>query len=431
MKLYIRIFALALSLTLVLSVSCSDRGTNTSLLDGVEISEGGRLLSTHVFFDELLLQIRNQFQLLELAAYQPRVSFAPIYGGQGRPVPLLILLAPQGGDEYFYFNHGLQQLADEMITKGEIQPMAIVCVSNDPVFGGYFYASHEPYVDESSVVDSVRNPGSGDYDALLGDALIEYIYDSYCPFAINEPDKRGIGGVGQGAYGAFRAALLNPGVFSSISAVDGPLDFDGSDGNGGFQTLFDDVIAEQGITDGNLSNFDSTAVPGSDLTHLFIGGSMVFSPHDTLVTCNITYYPARPPVITVASREVISDVTTLVDHIIREDNFNLDFHLPFDGNGQAYDPIWEGCWLPNNLENILAMEGSTLAGVDIWVGTSSEAPLGYHEQTTSWISTLIADGCAVNTFNYTGYAGNPSDGDEYVYDLLREMLIFHSESFGQ
>lgn len=408
MNVFVRILVLAAMLALVVAAGCSDRGTNSP--EAVSIAEGGPLLMTHVFFDELIVQIKNEFQILEMVAYEPRVAFPPNAGGELRPVPLLILLPPQGKDHYFYFNHGLQQIADEMIAKGEIQPMLIVCVSNDLVFGGYFFAGHYP--------------GGGDWDAIIGQNLVSHVENF--GLTIVDPDKRGIGGVGMGAYGAFRAAMLNPGTFTSVSAVDGPLDFDGADGNSGLIDLFVPALTEQGLLGEATwkADFDSASV--WPISRFLIGGAMAFSPHDTAVTCDVTP-TLSGNMIDVIARETIADTMTLIPNVVTADAYNLDFHLPFDANGAPYAPIWEDYWLTNNLENL---PSASLDGVNIWIATSDEANFGYHEQTLSFISTLQGWGRPVTTHTYSGYTGNPATSDQYVYDLLKEMLIFHSESFG-
>ena len=159
MNVFVRILVLSAIIALVVAAGCDDRGTNNP--PPVAISEGGPLVMTHVFFDELIVQIKNQFQIMEMVAYEPLVSIPPTPGGELRAVQLLFLLPPQGKDHYFNFNHGLQQVADELIAKGEIQPMLIACISNDLVFGGYFYAGH--------------HPGAGDWDAIVGQNLIDHI----------------------------------------------------------------------------------------------------------------------------------------------------------------------------------------------------------------------------------------------------------------
>jgi len=460
MKIFVRILTLVTIVSLVFAVGCSDRGTNSN--EDYTLAEGGPLLKTHVFFDEFIVQIKNEFQLMPMAAYVPRTSWAPVNGGNLTPVPMLILLPPQGRDEYFYFNHGLQQIADELISTGQIQPMAIVCISNDPVFGGYFYGS--------------RYPGAGDYDALVGRSLVEFIYNDYCPFAIDSPDKRAIGGIGQGAYGAFRAAILNPGTFCSISAVDGPLDFDGPNGDGGFVALFDDLLVEQGLFGGTSEPptlndhywvcdsldlgvcVDSTEVGVDDtyewittdtlwppswrnlidstsslpLSRMIIGASLAFSPHDTAVVCTTIVSGDQTTLqIAILERHIVDDTVTLIKDVVKEDVRNFDFHLPFDSVGNLYHPIWDNYWAPNNLENLLAAAPTALDNVNMWVATSDQSNFGFHQQTLSWINILEDESLPVTTKTYQGYDGYPATGDEYVYDLLREMLIFHSECFGR
>ncbi len=415
MTKYIKILFWILALTACLVSGCTDRGTNSA---NRPMSGGEILVADHIFFNEFVLQIMNELQQFFMRVYIPEVAITPIHGGATpRPIPLLVLLAPQGADHNFFFNHGLKEIANEMIASGEIEPMAIACVPNDKVFGGYWYAG-----------DTTRL-GAGKYDQLIGGTLLDFLY-SRLPFLIDSPDKRGIGGVGQGAYGAFRAAILNPGQFRSISATDGPLDFDGDGGahGNGLIDLFDDALIEQGLKDkaNAFREFDST----TDLAHLFIGGALAFSPHDTLVVWDSTHrldFSGRWYIdIAIESREIITDSTTLVDSIIGSDpgSHDFDFHFPFDNTGAAFTLIWD-MWLDDNLENMLSNQ---LAGVNIWIGTSQDAPWNFYDQTACWISTLRQQ-YPVQVREYTGYDGNVATGDQYLYDLLHDMLRHHSESF--
>ncbi|NOY87886.1 MAG: hypothetical protein GXO93_00670 [FCB group bacterium] len=424
MKLYLKIIILILTFTLILSYGCSDRGTNSNGETNLKTGSLIKIEGAHVFFNELLLQIKNKFQQLQIITYTPQADFPDYLGGKQKPVPLLVLLPPRYGDANFYFDHGLKELADELISKGIIQPMAIACISNDKIFGGYFYAGH--------------SPAAGNYDTLVGGTLMKYLR-TILPFTIDSVSKTGIGGVGMGAYGAFRAALLHKGVFSSISAVDGPLDFDGADGNSGFLSLFSDALNEQGLLGGTtdtlhpswVDRFDSSS--SKPLSQLFIGGALAFSPHDTAVTWDTSYNQfTHIQTITITSRQSITDSTTLVKNIINQDEHNLDFLLPFDSLGQPYPPIWN-MWVSNNLENILADSSSALNGVNMWIATSPETNFAnYHSQTLSWINTLTNPpyNFPVETLTYKGYSGNPANNDQYIYDLMRAMLIFHSDNFG-
>jgi len=423
---YLKILSVVLILAAIVFSSCSDRGSNvptSTVLPNWGVSPklfilADTLLSTS---PQLMFQIRNPFGILKTAIYVPQVGWPPPLG-EGRPLPLLILLAPQNGDEYFYFTHGLQQLADEMIAKGEIEPMVICCLANDHVFGGYFYGNSYP---------------AGFYDDIIGSQedyrLLSYLYNDY-PFLINSADKRGIGGIGQGAYGAFRACIKHPDVFTSITVADGPLDFDGTTDNNGLIDLFDDALIEQGLLneDSIGHKFDSSSA--WPISRMFIGGSLAFSPHDTSITYFFSwpFLHNNPPQINVTARDTIADEATLVTSVIKdlEAYKKLDFHLPFDSTGAKYDLIWN-MWLKNNLDSLHEAAGaSPLNNLNMWIATSPQAYRNYHDMTMSWIDFLFDQGYTPDTLVYEGYPGKPARSNEYIYDLMRDMLLFHNNNFG-
>jgi hypothetical protein len=531
---YMKRMQIVAALTLVLAAGCTDRGPN---VPDRPVSEGGIMEELdHDFFQELFLQIGRNASTkgprvpLQIKMYTPEGSIPWIHGGQAKPVPLLVLLPPQDGKAYYFFDHGLKRLADELIAEGAIKPMAIACVENDPIFGGYFYAG--------------LSAPAGYYDTLIGNSLLEYLYNNTLGI-LNDSLPVGIGGVGMGAYGAFRAALIHEGVFSSISATDGPLDFDGPNGDGGFVGLFDDALIEQGLLGGtpeppnldstwrcDLEGFDtlhfacdslgfdtlvcdsipdtvgwqcdswvvdtlgdsvcveSTAVIDTicdeatlvvdtfcakwlpvigdtvcmestlvvdttyplswraefdssgawHLSRLFIGGALAFTPHDTMVDTTGIYHIIDSGVtgegkyyisIPESQRFTIDDTLTLITEVVKRDQFNFDFHLPFDSSGKVYNLIWD-MWLANNLESLLNDNPDALDGVKTWFGTTNEWVFGnYYEQTDSWAKTLLAkyDSTQVQVREYSGYPGNPATNDQYIYDLMREILIFHSKAF--
>jgi hypothetical protein len=429
---YMKLGLLISTSIVAFTLGCTDRGTNEPER---AMSKGGPLVAWHDFARELYLQInRNPPQAeripLQIRMYCPAVSWPSIQGGQPQPSPLLILLPPQDGDQWYFINHGLMELADELIGEGIIQPMVIACVENDNTFGGYFYAG--------------MSPAAGYYDELIGRALVDFLYDQGAFGSVDRSLPLGIGGVGMGAYGAFRAALLNPGLFTSISVTDGPLDFDGSTGTGGFVGLFDDALIEQGLLgqSGWRNKFDSAGV--WHLSRLFIGGALAFSPHDTAVDTtrivviknriegnDTTYY--WEITIPQSHRFTLNDSMTLITEIVKPDEYDFDFHLPFDSTGTPYPLIWD-MWKKNNLESILLRQGfSALQGITMWFGTTPEYQFGnYRQQTLSWIDWLRSspiDQNKIQVKEYSGYAGNPATNNQYIYDLMRDMLIFHSKCF--
>ncbi len=405
--------------------SCSDR---ESLVNTADSAGGGIALLPHVFFDELLFQLRNRFQLMDIMVYVPRVSLPIHYGGSGaRELPLLLLLPPHGEEADFYLNHGLKDLADEMMSTGEIEPMYIASIPADrgKVFGGYFYAG--------------SSYPAGDYDALIGSTLIDHISQTM-EYPSMDPSQRGIGGVGTGAYGAFRAALVHPGAFSSITVADGPLDFDGSPGfgNGLVDLMSHATLNEQGgFASDSIFRADFDSSQSYPISRMFIGAALAFSPHDTLLdyTIEILTHATTDEeslLITIIDSTrgmpgyAIQDTVTLITELVTEEVRNFDFHLPFDHSGEPYQLIWD-LWLDDNLENIGT--GNELDGVAMWFATSPETRYGFHDQTMSWVETLEGRGYAPTVKEYTGYGGNPATSHEYIYELLREMLKFHSDNF--
>ena len=105
----------ALVVALVMVYGCSDRGYNAA---PNLPNDSGNLIMDHVFYDELTVQIRNEFQRLPLVAYAPNWKewlVPPTSYEPPERMPVLILLPPNGGDQYYYFDHGLAQIANQLI----------------------------------------------------------------------------------------------------------------------------------------------------------------------------------------------------------------------------------------------------------------------------------------------------------------------------
>ncbi len=428
MKTFIKIIAVVSLLTVAMMAGCSDRGTNAPYT-----APGGKWMyndaAKHAFSPYLRFQLKNPYELLNMTIYMPE----PAWYNQIR-VPLLVLLAPQGGDQYYYFDHGLFQLAEQMIRDSVIHPMAILCIGNDQVFGGYYYGNSLP---------------AGLYDSIVGGDLISsYMHDQYA-MVYDDPGMRGIGGVGQGAYGAFRAALVHPGTFKSITVTDGPLDFDGADGTGGLVPQFRAALLEQGLlgNDSAFAEFDSSAT--HPISRMLIGAALAFSPHDDSIRYRVdtvdTIVPgpdtlAKALRISIQNRYQLSDSTTLVTRVVNGysqygDLTGFDFHFPFDNSGQPYqgpDMIWQR-WMRNNLDSLYwhSPSAQPLAGVQMYFLETPEADNGYHEQTVSFRNFLANRhlNSQVWVKQYEGYKGKPATKDQYLYDLMKDMLIFHSHAF--
>jgi hypothetical protein len=169
------------------------------------------------------------------------------------------------------------------------------------------------------------------------------------------------------------------------------------------------------------------------LSRLFIGGSFAFSPHDTLVdwTWDSTRAFDDPLRRQINFTEVITDSTTLISNL--PDSLS-DYHLPFDSQAVADGTIWS-LWMRNNLDTLfLAAGASSLDNVNIWIAHNPGARWNYGEMTQSWVDFLnanLTDPTRLTVYPYSGFGSDPIVHDEYTYDMLRNLLRFHSESFGQ
>ena len=84
--------------------------------------------------------------------------------------------------------------------------------------------------------------------------------------------------------------------------------------------------------------------------------------------------------------------------------------------------------MENDLSTLMAdAPADALSDVNIFIATSSQAKWYYHEMTEAWISNLGSN--VDEVYRYQGYGGNPATDNQYVYDLLRRMLKFHSDNF--
>ena len=420
-------------------IGCTDRGTNVPEYSVSRWGEWPR--GDHVFDTLLALQIRNESQQLPTAIYFPPEAL-PENGSQ--PMPTLVLLAPEEQNKFYYFDHGLLDLVQDMTRSGEIQPMVICCVGNDGVFGGYWYGNSAP---------------AGFYDGIIGapgdSGLVKWIH-AVVPATIDLPSKRGIGGIATGSYGAFRALLKHPGTYSSISVTDGPLDFDGLAGNTGLIPLFKTAMDEQ-VSFGHLGRIfrDSSGVTVRDtfiqfdslrmspLSRILLGGAFAFSPRDTAVT--FAYFASNPNNLTISiyTRKSITDTATVVKRLVASGKpyHMFDPAMPFYIDprdsiarplGDIYPPVW-GLWLRNNLDSLYNNAGpDPLANVNMFFATSQASPFNYFPMTQSWMAFLNGKGLSsqISEYRYLGEGGIDTY-DRYSYDILRKMLKFHSDNFGR
>ena len=408
-------------LAAVLIYSCSDRGSNVEPFT----YDTGLIFDTYT---QHSVSYMEDAVLIENATIKYQVYFPADYKdvGIGEPMPVLYLLTPFRGRAQYYFNHGLAELADRMIGTGEIRPMVLFVISGYNDYGGCFYGSSRFGGDYVNALGNIVDPD----DCMAG------YYATFLDYAnciLNTlPDSAGyraIAGVGMGGYGAMRIAVEFPEHFSAVSAVSAPLDFDGTDNAGGFLPLFQDFMNDVGRDNYATVQFDFNNVMQS----MLVAASVAFSPHDTG---------------TVGDGFVISDTTSFFK------SSDVKYHLPFYRNGQQTDTLYDTvtvdpldvdttivnnggwmAWQENNIPNILTANPTALDETQVLLAYATDSDeYTFNEQTSDFHDLLVAtygkvEGQDLQTITYDGYGDYVASGDRFIFDLLPEILKFHSDKF--
>ncbi len=413
-------------------ISCSEREENVPTL--IEYDTTSQVYSFgHEFLNELGFVMFAEYRA-DPKVYG-KIYTPPGYKGPnlGTPYPVLYLLSPYGETEDFYFNHGLRDVADRLIAEGKIQPMIIVCINGSNSYGGSFYGDSWAGGFMTDIIGDIQ-------DSVATGTLLDYIDASFNTVsdlrhgAGAGREARAISGVGIGGYGAMRVAIEYDENFGAVSAVSAPLDFDGATGTGGFLPLFKNVIA----------NLDTMTV-GADsayklmdtsytypLRTMFFAGATNFSPHDTMYI-DPEFHPRGPKNLTPYWDAL--DTLTITDNATffypEGINTPMRFHLPFDSHGDPYNPIWQ-LWLRENPENLLAAKPTALDHTAILLLTSadgSDPTLDFDQQTTDFATYLQGRGISFNDSTFSGYPGYPATGSRFLYDIMGDILKFHSDHF--
>ncbi len=415
--------------------ACSDRGNNI-IYNDYESNLGAYLID-HEYDEEMGFCMFNEiglFRHIRCRAYVPPGYKHP---NEGSPYPVLYLLSPYGETEMFFFSHSLQQVANRMIASGEIKPMIIVCINGRTGYGGSFYGNSYAggkYVD---AIGSIRNhPDTG--------SMVDYI--DYAMNTISDVRygagkgraNRAISGVGMGGYGAMRMAIRYSENFSSVSAISAPLDFDGATGNGGFIPLFQQILNNLNIsTHEEYKQMDTSY--SYPLQTMMFAAATSFSPHDTNYV-NPEFYPydwRHPDLPQLWNAD---DTLRITDTLTYFEPFGpisaMKYHLPFYydatvagvNEDYTYTPIWS-LWLDNNIESILTDYPNALDTTDVLLMTTADAKYNFYQQTLDFSKHLTDLSIEHNLNTYSGYDGYQATGERFFYDILQDILKFHSDKF--
>ncbi len=358
------------------------------------------------------------------------------FTGNGRPYPVLYLLAPFRGDELYYFDHGLSEVANRLIDEGKIEPMIIVCISGESDLGGSFYTDSKRngaymraiitdtmYQEFAEAGTFLNSPGAGVKD-LLADALITRIDGTYSTL----PDKanRAIAGVGMGGYGAFRATLESD-LFGSVSAVNAPLDFDGL-GGGGFITLINQLAPG-----GDIDNIDTAL--GDPSMSLVVTAASAFTPNTVDFDVDYLFLNAFGVVSLAIDSSTIETAipTPFATDISLQTSHNV--HLPVMPTGGLNSTVF-GVWRDNHDIASLyaaadASRQSDFDNLPKFLVKSEGAEFYYNQQMDGFMEFLQNSGSITN-YSMMGFRGNDllqGTSALFINDLLEDLLIFHSDNF--
>jgi len=292
------------------------------------------------------------------------------------------------GNETYYLAASVAKVADRLIASGEIKPMFIVMPDASIPYGGSFYANSTlagKWEDMMSVelvhkIDTLTTtetrPGSG--FRTLG-----------------AKESRAIGGHSSGGYGAIRIAMTNDSLFNSVSAIDAPLAFDGSESFGGIKALFPAYLNESGITtDSQYLATDTAGFRAKPYKILFYSMAATYSP---------------------ASKTG----SKLGD---------LQISLPFDYHGNVVDSVWNQ-WLTNDLYRWLdnTMYKSALTNQNLYFETSDHDVNMFNKQTQLFEQKLTSLGINYQSATFSKYEGSNAQSRTFLYDRLEYILKFHDK----
>ncbi len=112
----------------------------------------------------------------------------------------------------------------------------------------------------------------------------------------------------------------------------------------------------------------------------------------------------------------------------------VQFLMPFDTAGNTHDTVWN-MWLANNIDSLLDIYPSALDSMFIKLFIASDEGYGFNQQTRSFANYLdnYLTGRGFNRnidlLVFDGYEDYPATVDKFVYDILPEILKFHSYFF--
>jgi len=316
--------------------------------------------------------------------------------GEGPPYPVLYLLHDFGYDHKQFEIYGLTTLANDLLAKGEIEPMLIVTVDASNRFGLGMYANSEV---------------CGNYEDLIVPELIRLVEVNFNAHTEGGRQARAIGGLGFGGQAAMSFAIKRSDLFSSASAMNAPLAYAG-DGQTteGLRGFFKYFFVENQVTAGDYSAY-AVVRPKElrSITTMLFALAAAYSPNQDLQYL-------RP---------------WTVRYMIPGFNDIVYFDLPFDHRMYIEEPVWQR-WMEHDARTLFAANRHALDSVDVYIDAAQEDQYGFQLQTALFVQDLGAAGTVDYEYHtYTGTAEIPADHESLVGTRLAALLQFHSARLAQ
>lgn len=405
---YKKVVAVCLSFVLLLAIAgCSERSNPVS-----PVPLQGTIWKTSITSQALQGNLMGDPEVRWVFVYTPPGYSDP---EEARTkYPILFLLHGYGGNETTFRDiYNLRKIADDLISREEIQPMIIVMPDGSNQLGGSFYSN--------SVVMPANLPYTGYYEDYIINDLMTFVDTSF-RVIFNKigqeilrdttyKSNRAISGHSMGGYGAFKIAMDHDSLFCSVSGMSAPLTFEG---NGtdflGILEWTDGVFAENGITSGDSAGYRNMTPTAGPLSAKMFAMAAAFSPHSDFAKIDTTY-------------RFLEDLGA---------GWGVD--IPIDWDGEVVDWVWVR-WLENDIQTrfltLLEQEQNPFEDMEVYFDCANHDGLllQYHAQI--FHQTLESVGIGHTYREYQGYNDYPAGHHNFIYDRLAEILKFHSRCFPQ
>jgi len=329
--------------------------------------------------------------------------------------PVVYLLHGFGGTYRFWQDvEDIKEIADYLISTGEIEPMIIVLPDGYNALGGSFYTN------SSFSGQSVF----GLYEDYIVNDVVGYIDSHYN----TDTTKRAIDGISMGGYGAIKLAFKHSDIFQSTSSHSGPIAFElflQPDPLG--HTFIDYIFLENDSVIINPVTGDTVLflIPGVErpLTTMMFAMAGAFTPKiGALGDFNIFDYEF--PLDTVPGTGGALWVGVI---------------LPFRPDGSIKEDVFSD-WLQNDPSTLAELNAQDIIdnGLNIYFdcGNEDDYLLQYHAEALAQKLTGLGIPFEYEIFDgslYPGASGFPGSfparHGTHLYLRIRESLVFHTQVF--